>query len=738
METVWRTAVWVAVASVAYAAGAHEIAFDNPAPDTLQGWEQESLPIGNGFFGVSVFGSPQRERLQVTEASVMTHRNLTSALDLRVDLPMGYGAWNGYRRALDLDTGVVTVDYVRNADGARMRHEYFTSYPDRTLVMRYTCSRPGGLEFRLYPEVPYLRPWGDRRDWVECYKGRMADYSATNGEVRVCERLQWHNIILRGAAKVVTDGTVRTLHHTLHVRGATTATVFFTCRTNYVSPEDTFREIVRENEGVLRDEDDPKDLVDTRLAAVAAKGYERVKADHLADFAGLMRRVRLDLPDKDDERFFQFGRYLLVSSSRPGTLPPSLQGVWTAHDDSPWGCGYWHNINIQMNYWPAFSCNLAECFEAYARWNAAVRRPLAKFAREYVAKTCPENLPEKGREPSDWWCIGTGNWPCRFAPSRAYRGHDGPGTGGLTTKLFKDWYDFTLDERVLRDHAWPVLHGMAEFLTRCVVETNGVWLSKFSASPEQQIRAADGSLGAYYHTTGCAFDQQMIHENNADTLALAEILGVEDDCTRTIRRQLGRYDPVIVGASGQVKEFREENEYGDIGERQHRHISQLVGLYPGSLINASTPDWLEAAKVSLTKRGDRSTGWALAHRLCCWARVRDGDHAHRLLKELLTHRTAKNLWDEHPPFQIDGNFGATAGIAEMLLQSQAGFIDLLPALPQAWAKEGSFRGLCARGAFVVDCEWRDGRPVKVSVVSRKGRKPDVRFAGRPFPFELRK
>lgn len=240
----------------------------------------------------------------------------------------------------------------------------------------------------------------------------------------------------------------------------------------------------------------------------------------------------------------------------------------------------------------------------------------------------------------------------------------------------------------------------------------------------------------YVTTVGCAFDQQMIWENGHDLLRMADILGRADDpVVRRTKEQINRYDPVQIGESGQLKEFREESRYGEIGEYTHRHISQLVGLYPGSLVNASRPDWMSAARYSLTERGDHSTGWALAHRILCWARLGDGDHARKLLVELLTHRTHPNLWDVHPPFQIDGNFGATAGVAEMLLQSHAGSIDLLPALPLAW-KDGSFRGLCARGAYEVDCTWRDGKPVCCTVHAKKGGLPTVLFNGRPFKYTL--
>jgi len=454
-----------------------------------------------------------------------------------------------------------------------------------------------------------------------------------------------------------------------------------------------------------------------------AKGYAALWKRHVSDFGGLMRRVRLDVPEEKLVRLFQFGRYLLVSSSRPGTLPPNLQGVWCAHEESPWGNGYWHNINVQMNYWPAFSCNLAECFEAYAAFNAAFRPSTRRFAQAYLRRHVPENLPTEG-ETSDAWCIGTAAWPYLVADGPG--GHSGPGTGGLTAKLFSDWWEFTRDERILREYVYPTVHGMADFLSRCVVQTNGLYLSKFSASPEQ----ASDRDGRYIRTVGCAFDPQMIWETGHDLVLLADRLGIRDDpVVRRVKEQLDRYDPVQVGDSGQIKEYREEHAYGEFGEYRHRHISQLVGLFPGTLICSERPDWMKAACYSLTERGDESTGWALAHRLLCWARLRDGDHARKLLLELLDKRTHPNLWDVHPPFQIDGNFGATAGVAEMLLQSHEGCIDLLPALPKAWAKKGSFSGLRARGGYEVGCSWTNGVPERVEIRSKDGSSPLVRFKG---------
>jgi len=725
----------------------------------MKGWEERSLPIGCGWFGVNVFGGVPSERLQVTEPTLLTRRNLTNALDIRLNFPKHAAWWSAknYRRDLTLETGVATVSYT--FDGVDFKREYFTSYPARMLVMRLTASKKGALAFDLQPEVPFQRQFGIGKEaWI----GREGHLKAEGNFLDVTQRLQWHNVRFFGRFAVVTDGKVTTLDHTLEVADATEATVYFSCGTNYRLCPESFGAAAGEfsgeaDEPKMRDEDEPSEAVKARVAAAVAVGYDAVKRAHLADVGGMMRRVDLDLGAADadrlkptdkllaehaqgrasaylEETYFQYGRYLLVSSSRPGTLPASLQGVWTAYDKSPWGSGYWHNVNVQMNYWPAFVGNLAECFEAYAAFNAAFRPVTRRFAAKYLTDRGIGNVPADGEAP-DIWCVGTAVYP--YAVCGGPGGHSGPGTGGFTTKCFKDWWDFTRDEKALKQYVWPTLHGMADFLTRCVVETNGLWLSAFSASPEQ-VRYLPQGGWEYVTTVGCAFDQQMIHENNADTLELAKILGVKDAVTAKIEKQLGKYEPVIVGESGQVKEFREEKKYGEIGEYRHRHISQLVGLYPGTIINKNTPAWMAAAKYSLTERGDESTGWALAHRLNCWARLGDGEHCHLLLGNLLSKRTNANLWDMHPPFQIDGNFGATSGVAEMLIQSHAGFIDLLPALPKAWAAKGAYKGLCARGAYEVDCAWADGKPVSVTVRAKKAglAKPQVRFADKPCAFDF--
>ena len=740
----------------------HVLRYNRPAPSTDSGWEKESLPLGCAHFGVSVFGGVEHDRIQVTHNAVLSGRekrhgaaNLTNALEINLDFSAG--EYSNYERGLSLDRAVAWTKY--DCRGVSFKREYFTSYPARVLAVRLTASAKGAVSFVLRPEIPFLKPWNKNGDGDF---GRRGTVVASSSSIAVDQELERFRVKFAGRFAVIHDGgSITSSSNTLSVAGADSAVILFACDTNYrLSPE----VFTSPDSKKLDPNDKPSVRAEAILAAAVKKGWKALLAEHETDISCLMGRASIDLnPSIEDaqkttdlllsqykkgkksryleETYWLFGRYLLVSSSRPGSLPANLQGVWTVHKNSPWGSGYWHNINVQMNYWPAFITNLAECFEPYAEFNAAFRPGTRKLAIAYLKQHNLGPIPAEGEAPNIW-CVGTAVYP--YVVEGGPGGHSGPGTGGLTTKLFADWYDYTLDRKALEKYVWPVVHGMSDFFVRSVIETNGLYLSKFSASPEQMVGKLEDNFrwgvdkAQYYTTTGCAFDQQMIYENGRDLLRFAKILSREDDpVVKKVRAQIDKYCPVEIGADGQIKEFREEVHYADIGQRHHRHISQLVGLMPGTIINSSTPEYLAAARKTLDLRGDQSTGWALAHRICARARAGDGNRAHKLIGNLISTRTYNNLWDAHPPFQIDGNFGATAGIAEMLIQSHAGFIDLLPALPAAWKKKGSFRGLCARGAFEVDCDWADGKPVRVVVRSRKNLKADVRFNGEKVSYEAR-
>ena len=707
------------------------------APD---GWEKWSLPIGNGYMGANVFGRTDVERIQITENSLCNPGKgggLNNFAEVMIRL--GHTKVENYVRELSLDDGMTRVQY--DADGVNYKREVFASYPDRVLVIRLTASEPGRLSFTLNPQIPFIK------QSAEGYS-KSGEVSAQGNLITLRGEMEYYAVQFEGQFLIqAEDGVISAHDGMLDVCGATGATIIAAVGTNYRMESRVFTEYDPKKK--LAPYPHPHEMVSELIRNAAEKGFDALREQHMEDYCALFSRVSLslgaegyDIPTdqlleryKQGEKlpylealYYQFGRYLLISSSRPGALPANLQGVWNCYDESPWGSGYWHNINVQMNYWPAFVANLAETFTAYADYTDAYMAQAEEKADDYIKAFFPEKLEEPGK---NGWIIGTAAYPYTITNAMGGTienptiGHSGPGTGAFTSILFWEWYDYTRDREALKK-AFPILRSMSHFLAKTVTEVDGKLLAKYSASPEQLVEGKWRTNGHYYHTVGCAFDQQMIYENHYDLIRAAEILGLQDDPdVVAAREQIGKLDPVQVGISGQIKEYREEQAYGEIGEWAHRHISHLVGLYPGSCINRNTPAWMEAARTTLNLRGDRSTGWAMAHRLNAWARALDGNRAYTLYRTLLSRGTFPNLWDAHPPFQIDGNFGGTSGVSEMLVQSQAGFIDVLPALPDAWT-QGSFKGLVARGNFVVDAEWRDGKAEEICLTARAGGEMRVR------------
>lgn len=701
-----------------------------PAPNTLSGWESFALPLGCGYMGAMVFGGAECEKIQITENSLCNpygpdkdsfREGLNNFAETYIEFP--HKDFSDYRRSLSLDTATAEVSYLCGT--AKYKREYFASYPDAVFAMRFTADKPQSVSFLLRPEIPYLRNYNLKEGDG---KGKSGNTEIKGNRIILSGKMEYYNINFEAQYRVYTNGgIVLKTESGLRVENADSAVILLAVGTNYHLTPEVFLKPDKEK---LDRFEFPHERVSKILDNAERLGFDALRERHINDYRALFGRVSLNLYDEfpdcpTDELlrrykkgkksryleslYFQYGRYLLISSSRKGCLPANLQGIWNVYNSAPWSAGYWHNINQQMNYWLSFPTNLSELFEPYADFNEAFRPLAEKKADEYLKKI---KAPNRKQDGENGWIIGTGAWPYNVEGLNP-DSHSGPGTGAFTSMLFWDWYDFTRDKNTLREHTYPAVLGTAKFLRNILTEKDGFLLASPSASPEQAVK------GRYYHTVGCAFDQQMIYENAKETIGAAEALGENSEIIEELKTIIGKLDPVQIGRSGQIKEFREEKRYGQIGEKKHRHISQLVGLYPGTLINSNTPEWIKAAKVTLKKRGDKATGWAMAHRLNAWARTGDGEHSYKILKTLLKNGTLPNLLDTHPPFQIDGNFGGTSGIAEMLLQSHEGVIRPLPAIPKRW-KDGEFKGLTARGNFVVGASWTNLRLKKLQICSRAG------------------
>ena len=728
-------------------------------------WENSSLPIGNGYMGASVFGRMDTERIQVTDKTLHIKglwgaETQTAFADLYLDF--FHTTYSRYERSLTLNDGICRVSYEH--DGVTYKREYFASYPDNVLVVRLTANQPGKLTFNVRARIPYLVPFGalQRTDSVTIgylsgptqtrfsNNGRSGKVCAEGNGITLRGETEDLRMIYEGAIKVIPyGGTLNSYNDSdggngmIRVERADSALVLFTLGTNYRLDHAVFSNPPAKK---LINGIDPHEQIVKTLKKAEEKGYKKLLGNHLSDYKSFFDRVCLDLGEELpqvttdrlladykkgnqsnylEELLFQYGRYLLISTSRKGTLPPTLQGVWNQYELAPWNGNYTHNINIQMNYWPVFNTNLAELFESYVDYYKAYRETAEQVASTYIKKYHPDVYsPEKG---GNGWIVGAGAGAFFIG---APGGHSGPGTGGLTSKLFWDYYAFTSDIDILKEVSYPALLGMARFLNKTVCDTLGYVLAYPSSSPEQFSKIT----GRPYPSLGCAFDQQMIYENYADVLASAKILKDKDPLLSKLKKQIKQLDPVLVGKSGQIKEYREEEYYDDIVlEKNHRHISNLIGLYPGTVMNSNTPEWLEAAKTTLDLRGDNFTGWSLAHKLNLWARLKDGNRAHKILQDLLKTSVLDNLWTNciavlRSPYQIEANLGSTAGIAEMLLQSHDGTIFPLPALPKAWSS-GNYSGLVARGNFEVSVSWEKEQLKRISIHSRKGNPCVISYPG---------
>ncbi|MEU7476929.1 glycoside hydrolase N-terminal domain-containing protein [Lentzea sp. NPDC042327] len=721
-------------------------------------WE-EALPLGTGRLGAMAFGGVRTELFQLNDdrlwtggpvaavagdpAVVERARRLALAgdavgaeellkavqgpdtarylplADLRLELRVGDAAVEdaaaeGYERRLDLATGVYSVRC--RAGGAGVVREAVCHPGLHVLAWRVRVDRPVEVGVRLDSALAA----------EEFADGDVVGLAGAVGMAYAAAVL-----VDRTDHADRTDRADRTDHDGPHIV------------TVYVATEAGHRGPAADPE---RDPAVCARLATDRVRRARALGWSRLREETVAAHRELFDRAELDLgpaPDlPTDERIaapdpalaallFRFGRYLLITSSRPGTLPANLQGVWNPHVDPPWRGNYTLNINLQMNYWPAEVTGLPECHEPLLEFVERLAVRGEQVARELYG------LPGwTAHHNSDPWCpatpvgAGTGdpawaNWPLAGA--------------WLALHLWEH-YEFGGDEGWLRERAWPVVRGAAEFCAGWLVEHDGGLTTAPSTSPENHYLDSAGRPVAV--GVGSTMDLTLTAELLARLVEAAEVLGVEDEIVRRSRELLPRLPSPPIGSRGQLLEWATELPDAEPG---HRHVSHLVGLYPGNRIDPHrTPELAAAAREALLERGDAGTGWSLAWKTALWARLGDGDRAGELLALFLTDVTAegahgggvyRNLFCAHPPFQIDGNLGITAAIAEMLLQSHTGELRVLPALPPAW-RRGSVRGLRARGGLTVDIAWDDGELTGVVVRGGEARTVAVRYRDRLFHLDV--
>ena len=736
----------------------YNIRFFTPAEDTINGWKNASFPLGNGYMGVNVFGGVTRERLQLTEPSLFTsgcgqwienryNSGQESFGDLFIDFPT-HDDFTEYERTLSLSHGTARTSYLSH--GIRYTREYFTSYPDKVGVVRLSADQKGSITTRISAEIAFVREHLPV-DPIPPFTGKTGE-TTIQGDTLIASGIsEYYGIAFEGQFTVQSEGGTRTIEgNTILVEGADTVTVLYTLGTNYRIEPKTF---LLGREEKLKGNPHPHEALCARLASAKTLCYDALKARHTEDHERYFSRSLLDLGGEDDGRsthdwildyregarvpyleelFFSMGRYMSIATSREGTLPPGLQGKWNAYEIAPWTAGYWYNINQQMNYWGIFSTDLAELYAPYLAFNLARLCSAEEAGDAYIKELHPDHYEEgKGK---NGWIVGTGNSAYNVGrPAKV--SHSGPGTGGFTVISDIDYYRFTRSREALLT-VYPILESLGRFYDKCLEKFGDEYLITYSASPEIHVDKKP------YVTVGCAFDQQMVYETVASLIDMydtygKEIEGADDGLIERLREKVDHLSPVLIGASGQVKEFREENFYGEFGEKNHRHISQLVGLYPGTVINENTPEWLEGAKKTLHFRGlTTGCGWSFAHKLGMWARAGDGESAYSLYSGMIKTHLFDNLWNSHDVlsesnfnkcvFQADGNFGATAGVAEMLLCSAGKYICPLFALPDAW-RDGSYDSLIARGNFAVAVDWRDKRITKMTVISRAGAPLRIRY-----------
>ncbi|EHK2346917.1 glycoside hydrolase N-terminal domain-containing protein [Clostridium perfringens] len=724
--------------------------YDEPATK----WENEALPIGNGYMGGMIFGSVASERIQYNEKTLWSggpgawegynggnkEGAWEAVQEIRKILAEGgtpsndlyqrvcgdqraYGAYQNfgdifldfksheeskvtnYRRELNIEESLSTVKY--NYKGVNYEREYFCSYPDNVMVIKLKADKASSLTVDVRNEG--------------AHNGK--NLSVENNTLILSGAIEDNGMKYESQIKVInTGGSIQDKEDRISVENADEITIIMSAGTDYVNEYPTYKG------------EDPHSAVTERINNAVNLGYDELKSRHIEDYKNLFDRVNLNLGelklDKPTDEmlneyktnqsnsletlFFQYGRYLLISSSREGSLPANLQGVWNNSNNPPWSSDYHFNVNIQMNYWPAEVANLSETAIPLVEYVESLREPGRKTAEMHCGI-------EGAMENKNGWTVNTMNNPFGFtAMGWEFDWGWAPTSNAWISQNLWEHYKFTDDKDYLRENIYPIMKEAAQFWTQFLVEythSDGktYLVSSPSYSPEHGPR-----------TVGTTFDQELIWQLFTDTIKASETLGIDEEFRAELENKRERLLKPQIGKHGQVQEWKDDI---DDPNNNHRHISHLVGLYPGTQINQKdTKELYEAAKVTMNHRGDGGTGWSKANKINLWARLLDGDRAHRLLENQLTTSTLENLFDTHPPFQIDGNMGAVSGMAEMLVQSHLGTINPLPALPTAW-EDGSFDGLKARGNFEISANWNNNSLNLLKIKSGSGNDCYLEYPG---------